>query len=205
MSTLVLASGSPRRAALLRQLGLSFTVVVPEIDECPAAGETPYAYVWRMSAEKMDRARTMLAGQDDTVIVTADTEVVLDETSLGKPADEADCVRMLLSLSGRRHAVMTGVTVAGPAGAATFVVETKVAFRPLTAAECSNYWATGEPGDKAGGYGIQGIGAIFVERIEGSYSNVVGLPLMEVAGRLEEQGISCLPDRHQRRGAREEL
>lgn len=193
MSTLVLASGSPRRAQLLRQLGLTFTVVTPDIDEHPREAEPARRYVQRMSMEKLDAARPLLADVGDCVIVCADTEVVLDGRILGKPADETDCVNMLLALSAREHRVMTGVTVAGAHGASAFVVETRVTFRRLRPIECVAYWATGEPGDKAGGYGIQGLGAIFVEKIEGSYSNVVGLPLMELARSLEKQGITCLP------------
>lgn len=195
MSTLVLASGSPRRAQLLRQLGLAFTVVAVDIDEIPRRAEPARSYVQRMSVEKLEAARPLLAGVGPSVIVCADTEVVLDGRILGKPADQADCVEMLMSLSARTHKVMTGVTVAGGAGVSTFVVETDVVFRHLTCSECEDYWSTGEPRDKAGGYGIQGIGAIFVERIAGSYSNVVGLPLMEVSRSLESQGISCLEGR----------
>ena len=200
MSALVLASGSPRRAQLLRQLNLSFSVVTPDIDERPRPGESARAYVRRMSTEKLGKARSMLAGEP--VIVCADTEVVLDGNILGKPRDESDCVKMLLSLSARDHNVLTSVTMAGGGKERTFIVETNVSFRRLTSSECRNYWATGEPCDKAGGYGIQGVGAIFVKKIEGSYSNVVGLPLMEVARGLERFGIACLPDRKERSRAR---
>ena len=191
MSTLVLASGSPRRAALLRQLGLAFEVVSTDIDERPAARETARRYVRRMSLEKLAAARTALGASVD-VVLSADTEVVVDGRIMGKPRDQADCVAMLRTLSGRSHQVLTGVSVASSVGVDNFVVETIVTFRRLTIGECKEYWATGEPRDKAGGYGIQGVGAIFVKKIEGSYSNVVGLPLMEVARILNRHGIDCL-------------
>lgn len=161
MSTLILASGSPRRVLLLRQLGLSFTVIVPDIDEQPRSAESPHAYVARMSTEKLHEARSRLVGGNKSIVVAADTEVVLDDRILGKPQDEDDCVKMLLSLSARRHNVMTSVAIAGESLEKTFISETLVWFRRLTLSECREYWATGEPRDKAGGYGIQGIGAIF--------------------------------------------
>lgn len=191
MSTLVLASGSPRRAALLQQLGLAFDVVSTDIDERPAPRETARHYVRRMSLEKLAAARSA-PGTGTAVVLAADTEVVVDGRIMGKPSDQADCVAMLGALSGRSHQVMTGVSVASGARVDTFVVETIVTFRRLMNREYKDYWATGEPRDKAGGYGIQGIGAIFVKKIEGSYSNVVGLPLMEVARALKRHGIDCL-------------
>lgn len=194
MPELVLASGSPRRAALLEQLGLPFTVLRPDINETPAPGEHASEYVRRMSLEKSHRALELLGNdrQGHDIVLCADTDVVLDDAILGKPASAEECVRMLLGLSGRDHRVLTGVTVCGPGGSATRVVETIVTFRDLTRTECEQYWATGEPADKAGGYGIQGIGAIFVAAIHGSYSNVVGLPLPETAQMLAAQGFDCL-------------
>ena len=194
MPELVLASGSPRRAALLHQLGLAFTVLKPDIDETPLPGEPAPDYVRRMSVEKSLRASEML-DQDrrgHVIVLCADTDVVLDDKILGKPASREECIGMLMSLSAREHRVMTGVTVSGPAGSETRVVETIVTFRQLSRAECGQYWATGEPADKAGGYGIQGIGAIFVATISGSYSNVVGLPLPETAQMLVAEGVDCI-------------
>jgi len=191
MVDLVLASGSPRRASLLEQLKLRFRVIVPNIDERLQAGEQHREYVQRMSRQKNARAREMLDDREP-VVLCADTVVVRDGKILGKPRDERDCVDTLMSLSGLRHSVVTAVTISRDGDESTFAVETIVKFRQLTIQECRNYWATGEPLDKAGAYGIQGVGAIFVEAINGSYSNVVGLPLSETAEKLREFGIDCL-------------
>ena len=171
---LILASASPRRRELLATLGLDFSIVVPEIDETPKPGEKPRAYVERLAAEK--------AGAADApgIIIAADTIVVQGETILGKPTDERHACEMLRSLSGTVHEVVTGVCVKSAEHTVVFSVGTQVAFRAMEEAEIEAYVATGEPMDKAGAYAIQGGAAHMVQRIEGSYTNVVGLPLCEL-------------------------
>lgn len=173
-TSLVLASGSPRRATLLRQCGLEFEVRRPDIDETPLPGEAPTDYVARLSSEKA----IVVTGPNE-IVIAADTTVDLDGAILEKPTDHADAVRMLASLSGRTHLTHTGVTVVGSLSASTRVVTTAVTFIDLTDDMIQWYVGTGEPADKAGAYAIQGGAAAFVERIEGSVSNVVGLPLAE--------------------------
>lgn len=183
---LVLASGSPRRAELLQQIGVRFDTLVVDVDESVREGETPQTYVERLALEK---ARAGLALRAGAVVLGSDTTVVCDGAILGKPADQGDAVAMLQRLSGRSHRVMTAVALVDDSQALSRVVTTQVYFRTLTLAECERYWHTGEPRDKAGAYGIQGLGAVFVEGIEGSYSSVVGLPLAETALLLERMGI----------------
>jgi septum formation protein len=190
MSELLLASGSPRRAELIGQLGIAFRIFRPEIDESIREGERALDYVRRMSHEKAYVARSELAGA--TALLCADTIVVIDDKILGKPAGREEATSMLEMLSGRSHRVITSVTISNQEREVTFESETIVKFRQLSKRDMEHYWATGEPIDKAGAYGIQGLGAVFVESIEGSYSNVVGLPLMETAQTLEEFGIDCL-------------
>lgn len=187
---LTLGSGSPRRAELLRQLGLEFDVCPPDIDETPFENESPRDYVARMSRSKAGALRQSFG--DDRLVLCADTTVTVDGAILGKPESKAHFAQMLMRLSGREHQVLTAVTVSDGPAMRDVVVETIVSFRPLTIEECNKYWLTGEPVDKAGGYGIQGIGALFVHSISGSYSNVVGLPLMETATLLNASGIDCL-------------
>lgn len=178
---IVLASGSPRRAELLGSAGLTFDVVVPQIDEAPLPGEAPAAFVCRTAREK---AESIPAAH--VVIVAADTAVVDGRRILGKPNDAQDAAAMLGSLSGRSHEVMTGVCLRFPERTVCFHVETGVTFRDLSEKEIADYVATGEPMDKAGAYAIQGGAAKMVRRVEGSYSNVVGLPLCEVIEELEK-------------------
>ncbi len=187
---LTLGSGSPRRAELLRQLGLDFDVLRPDIDETPHEGERAGDYVARMSRSKSTAIRPAVS--PDRLVLCADTTVTLDDRILGKPDSAAECEDMLMRLSGRRHSVLTALSLGTAAETHSQVVETIVAFRRLTREECHDYWLTGEPVDKAGGYGIQGLGATLVESIAGSYSNVVGLPLMETATVLRKFGIDCL-------------
>ncbi len=178
---LVLASASPRRSELLRSVGLEFDVVPADIDESVRPGESPADYVARLSAEKAcvvaDRVGT------GPIVVAADTTVDVDGLILEKPADDADARRMLALLSGRTHLVHTGVTVVGsPTPSlipATIVVETAVDFVEMTPAMADWYVGTGEPFDKAGGYAIQGAGGALVRRLDGSVTNVIGLPLAE--------------------------
>lgn len=188
MPALFLASASPRRRELLTQIGVPFSLLSISIDETPASAEPPDVYVQRLAREK---ALAGLARVEDgsACVLGADTTVVLDQRILGKPADKADAMAMLQALSGRDHDVMTAVALAGPSGCVTRLVTSRVRFRPIRPDEAEAYWASGEPQDKAGGYAIQGWGAIFVSALEGSYSGVVGLPLCETAQLLDAHGI----------------
>ena len=190
---LVLASASPRRRDLLAGIGVRFAVVPAQLDETPEAGEQPRDYVARLALAK---ARAVAVGVSDGLpVLGADTTVVCDDRLLGKPADEAEAVAMLMTLSGRTHQVLTAVALVRGAAATGVVVETAVSFRELSVAECRAYWRSGEPADKAGGYGLQGLGGIFVTRIEGSYSGVVGLPVAETYTLLRDFAIACGPGR----------
>lgn len=188
-TAVVLASGSPRRLELLRRIGVEPVVRPADIDETPHAGETPAETVARLARTK---ARTVERTLDDLVIA-ADTEVVLRDAVLGKPADADAAADMLRSLSGRSHRVVTGVHVVYGEGEAAAVEETVVHVRELTDAEIDAYVATGEPFGKAGAYAIQGAGGMFVERIEGSDTNVVGLPLATVVRLAGDVGVTLLP------------
>ncbi|MGQ4880363.1 Maf family protein [Billgrantia sp. LNSP4103-1] len=182
---LCLASASPRRRELLGSIGVAVEVRPVDIDETPRPGERPEAYVLRLAREKA------LAGGRLSSLPTlgSDTAVVCAGRILGKPADKAEALSMLRMLSGRSHEVLTGVAVTGPAGLLDACATTRVRLREIAEEEMAAYWATGEPADKAGGYAIQGLAAIFVERIEGSHSAVVGLPLFETARLLARQGV----------------
>jgi septum formation protein len=172
---LILASASPRRRELLTQAGLTFRVLPADIDETPHPNEAPAAYVQRLAIEK---AEAIAAQNPNDTILAADTSVVLDDQILGKPVDQQDAIRMLTLLSDRTHAVMTGVAVLAPGRPIVSAVEiTHVTFATIPLAEIATYVATGEPLDKAGAYAIQGAAARWIPRIEGDYSNVVGLPL----------------------------
>lgn len=186
-----LASASPRRRQLLEQLELRFEVVTVDVKETPVPGETPADYVLRMSQLKAATAARRLASSRPPVLA-ADTEVVLDGVILGKPRDEVDGLRMLAGLSGRSHQVLSAVALSKGGALDAVLCSTEVRFRPILPSEAAAYWASGEPRDKAGGYGIQGLGAVFVERLEGSYSNVVGLPLFETAALLRKAGVKVL-------------
>ena len=190
MPQLFLASGSPRRRELLTQIGVPFTVLGAEIDETPLAHESAAAYVERLARGKAAAGQATLSGELGCVL-GADTAVVLDGKILGKPIDEADALAMLTALSGREHEVLTAVAVLGLQGCETRVVSSRVRFRPISPAEMQAYWASGEPRDKAGSYAVQGLAAIFVESLSGSYSAVVGLPLCETAELLGHFGIPC--------------
>ncbi|WP_148863437.1 Maf family protein [Marinobacter fonticola] len=187
MRPVVLASASPRRRELLEQIGLPFSVAPVDIDETPLPGERPDHYVERLARQK---AEAGLAGADDSdsLVIGSDTTVVCDDRIMGKPASEAEAAEMLALLSGRTHKVMTAVALAGEYGCYARLAVTEVRFRKITDGEIAAYWQTGEPADKAGGYGIQGRGAVFVDGLWGSYSAVVGLPLQETAELFEEAG-----------------
>ena len=182
-----LASASPRRSELLRQIGVPFAVRAAALDEDRLPDEPPETYVVRLAAAKADAV--WAAAGDSIPVLGADTAVVLDGDVLGKPADPEEAVAMLERLSGRTHRVLTGVALRHAAGLATRRSESEVRFRATTAAERLAYCATGEPFDKAGGYGIQGQAAVFVESVAGSYSGVVGLPLFETAALLAGCGL----------------
>jgi len=187
--SLVLASGSPRRLALLQSIGLSPEVRPVDLDETALPGEAPAAHVERLARAKAAAAGSRSPGVAAEVVLAADTIVALDGHLLGKPAD-ADAARATLrALSGREHEVHTGVAVHQAAGTRVEVVTTTVHFRRLADAEIEWYVATGEPFDKAGAYGIQGAAGVFVEAIVGSASNVIGLPLAETAALLRAAGV----------------
>ena len=171
---LVLASASPRRRALLAEAGVTFDVAAVDIDETPHVDESPREYVRRLALEKAHAARSQRPAD---AVLGADTAVVLDSEIFGKPADDADATRMLERLSGRSHDVLTGVALVWPGGERTAIDRTAVWFKQLSASDIAHYVASAEPRDKAGAYAIQGIGGQFVERIDGSHSNVVGLPM----------------------------
>ena len=186
--TLLLASTSPRRREILASLGLDFTVVPVDVDESPLAGEKPGDMALRLAMAKAKAA----AADGDTVALGADTVVVIGEHALGKPKDEADCLAMLERLSGRGHKVLTGVALHSAQGTRTALSETDVYFREISRDEALAYWQSGEPCDKAGAYAVQGRGGVFVERIEGSYSGVVGLPVFETATLLADVGLGVV-------------
>ena len=185
---LVLASSSPRRQAILEALGLEFSVEAVEVDESRNAGEAPQQMVLRLAAAKARAAK----GDASRIVIGSDTVVVLNGEVLGKPRDRDDAVAMLLRLSGRRHSVLTGVALSGPGGMQTALSKTVVCFREISRDEALAYWHSGEPCDKAGAYGIQGLGGAFVRAIEGSYSGVVGLPVYETSQMLLKAGIDVL-------------
>ena len=186
---LVLASASPRRRELLGQLGLVFEVSAADIDETPRPGEAAGPYVQRLAREK---ARAVASRRPGAWVLAADTTVALEERLLGKPRDAAEAREMLTHLSARTHAVHTGVALAGgPEGAEhALVVHTRVTFRALSAGEIAWYVATGEPLDKAGSYAIQGKGGFLVAAVEGSPTNVIGLPLGETLDLLARAGVA---------------
>jgi len=191
MKSLYLASGSPRRRELLTQVGVPFTAISADIDETPLTDETPSAYVERLARGKAEAGRLRVSAGQDFCVLGADTAVVLDGKILGKPVDEAEACAMLMMLAGREHEVLTAIAVLDGQRCESHVVRSLVRFRPVTKTEAAAYWASGEPRDKAGGYGIQGLGAVFVTGLTGSYSAVVGLPLCETCELLGHFGIPC--------------
>ena len=182
---LLLASASPRRAELLASAGFVFEVEPTEIDERPLPGETPSACVLRLA----DAKAAIVAGRHrEAVVLAADTVVVIDGVMLGKPADDRDAAGMLARLSGKNHEVLTGVAVRADGGQVSAVERTVVLFQRLAPEEIAWYVASGEPRGKAGAYAVQGLASRFVERVEGSYSNVVGLPVARVYQLLRQIG-----------------
>jgi septum formation protein len=204
-----LASGSPRRRELLQQIGVSYRLVGSAIDEAVRPGEAPVVYVARLAAAKADagwanadaawattdaRANTGAARATnrepaDAPVLAADTAVVLDGKILGKPADRQDAEGMLRQLSGRTHEVLTAIALRTAGGVESRISRSEVTFRRIAADEAGDYWETGEPGDKAGAYAIQGLAAVFIADLRGSYSGVMGLPLFETAELLDRAGV----------------
>lgn len=200
-----LASSSPRRCELLDQLGVRFSVLAQDVPEHCGLDETPEAYVQRLALEKARAGWQGLSTNSCRPVLGADTMVVVDNTVLGKPVDREAALVMLASLSGRAHRVLTALAMVGnvtagedvPQGVGQYrqqmrLSESRVWFRHIDVQEREAYWASGEPADKAGAYAIQGIGAMFIERLEGSYSGVMGLPLFETAELLQAFGIQLL-------------
>lgn len=188
---ILLASASPRRQELLQQIGVSFQVVNHRIEEELLEGEAPLEYVSRLALEKAQSVLDHLPAGQDQVVLGADTAVVCEQTILGKPSDQADAMRMLRLLSGREHLVFSSVALVSRQQRKVAVSTTEVEFRPLASEELEDYWLSGEPRGKAGAYAIQGLAAVFVKRIQGSYSGVMGLPLFETARLLSQFGVPC--------------
>ena len=185
---LILASKSPRRQELLQRMGLTdFKILVPDADESFPDGLTPQETVEYISRVKALAAKELVSARD--IVITADTMVFLDEHRLGKPTDEADALRMLTALQGRSHTGCTGVPVMQGDHILTESAPTKVYFREASEAELRGYIATGDPMDKAGAYGVQSLGALLVERIDGDFFNVMGLPVLRLSRMLREFGI----------------
>jgi len=205
----ILASASPRRAQLLEQIGVPYRVVPAELDEQRLPGEMAERCVRRLAERKAQAVLTALQAaralpqppprvlplpQSQSALLPlpvlgADTAVVIGDEMLGKPADRDAALGMLSRLSGRVHVVLSAVALASGSGVRSALSRSEVQFRHLTGPECAAYWDSGEPRDKAGGYAIQGLGAVFVERLHGSYSGVMGLPLFETAVLLAEAGV----------------
>jgi septum formation protein len=191
VSTLRLASRSPRRLELLAQIGVRPQVLSVDLDERVLPEESPEAYVQRLAIAKAQAGYRQAPDAMRWPTLGADTAVVLDQRILGKPRDAADARAMLTALAGRWHRVLTGVALAHTQ-LDYRLSDSRVRFRAIDEAEANAYWRTGEPADKAGAYAIQGLGAVFVERIEGSYSGVMGLPLFETAQMLTAAGIAIV-------------
>jgi septum formation protein len=187
-SLIYLASASPRRSALLDQIGVAHRVQAVDVDERTLASEPPDQYVRRLAVLKAETLWQRLAAAQRQPVLGADTAVVLDAEILGKPRDEQDCLRMLGLLSARTHQVFTAVALRGSTGCDARVNVSEVTFRALATAEIRRYWQSGEPADKAGGYAVQGRAALFIERIAGSYSGIMGLPLFETGELLAAIG-----------------
>lgn len=188
-SQLILSSSSPRRAELLQQLGLRFKVLRVEVDEVPAPGQSPADYARAIALAKAQAGAAQIGAASSLPVLGADTDVAIDGEILGKPRDAEDALRMLLRLADRRHQVFSAVAVTSAAGIDVELSVTQVQFGPIRRAQAIDYWNSGEPAGKAGGYAIQGYAARWVRAIEGSYSGVVGLPLFETAQLLERHGV----------------
>jgi len=190
-SPIYLASQSPRRAELLQQIGVKFGVLAVEVDETMVATEIPEAYAQRLAMAKARAGWCTLAPDRQRPVLGADTIVIAADAVMGKPANRQQAIEMLLTLSGNTHRVITAVALAGEHEVVCSQCS-RVTFRTLTRQECEAYWETGEPRDKAGAYAIQGLAAMFITRLEGSYSGVMGLPLYETMELLKAFGIDTL-------------
>ena len=187
---LILASASPRRVELLRQIGVVPRVVPADIDERRAPGETIEHCVQRLARSKAMQVQQRLTGADVTLpVLGADTAVVIDDDMLGKPRDRADALAMLQRLSARAHYVLSAVALASATGVNQALSRSEVCFRSLSVQECAAYWDSGEPQGKAGAYAIQGLAAVFIQSLQGSYSGVMGLPLFETAQLLSAASV----------------
>ena len=189
MSKIILASGSPRRRALLQELGLDFTIYKPDVDEKILNHESPENLCERLSRLKAAAGAVVFP---DSIIIAADTIVVIDNKILGKPHNREDAFNMLMTLQGRTHEVLTGLTICENHKILSHVEHTRVKFRQLNESEIRAYISTGESDDKAGAYAVQGVGSLLVERLEGDYFNVVGLPVCRLGLMLYEFGINLL-------------
>ena len=187
---LILASASPRRSELLRQIGVRFTIHPADIDETQHLGETPEDYVQRLAREKAQAVAQQLL-KIKLPVLGADTTVVLDNRVFSKPADKSEAIATLRALSGRSHRVLSAIAVVAEGRTELRLSETSVQFREIKEQEYERYWSTGEPQGKAGAYAIQGLGAVFVVGITGSYSGVVGLPLLQTFELFERFNIAC--------------
>ncbi|MDX5410065.1 MAG: Maf family nucleotide pyrophosphatase [Thauera sp.] len=187
-----LASNSPRRRELLDQIGITYRVLRVDVDESARSGEDAAALVERLALDKARAGRAGLPPGDGRPVLGADTVVVADGRVLGKPHDRAAGLAMLAALSDRRHEVLTAVALADPRRERVLLSRSQVRFRAIDPAEAAAYWDSGEPADKAGGYAIQGLGAVFVAELAGSYSGVMGLPLFETAQLLNAFDIEIL-------------
>jgi septum formation protein len=186
---IILASASPRRSELLKQIGISHRIMAVDIDETPFANESPLAYVERVAAEKSAACQALL--NDNLPVLSADTSVICDGEIMGKPIDLEHAISMLSRLSGRSHQVYSAVSLRGDNHWQALSIS-QVKFKPLSNEEIVAYWQTGEPCDKAGAYAIQGLASTFIESITGSFSGVMGLPLYETAQLLAKQGIRVI-------------
>jgi nucleoside triphosphate pyrophosphatase len=184
---MILASSSPRRAELLRASGISFRVQSANVDEAVQVGESSHEYVTRLAREKAAAVSQLCS--ERAIVLGADTIVVVENELIGKPVDENDASRMLRMLSGKWHEVLTGVALITPSEMSTDSATTRVKFASMSDQEIEWYVSSGEPADKAGAYAIQGLASRFVERIEGSYSNVVGLPVETVWKMVKSMGL----------------
>lgn len=185
-----LASASPRRQALLQQAGIRFKVILPEIEEVKHPGESAEVFVMRVARDKARAGRELVIkeGRPAAPVLAADTCIVLDKEIIGKPGDREEGIRILTSLAGRSHGVLTAVVLMEEGKSQQALSRSRVVFGPMSEKEIEDYWESGEPIDKAGAYAIQGKAAVFIERIEGSYTGIVGLPLFEVVNMIKKIG-----------------
>ena len=191
-ATIYLASRSPRRQELLQQVGVQYELLPVSVDETPAAGEKAADYAQRLALAKAEAGWSSLAGKNPLPVLGADTVVVADAVIMGKPRDHQQAIEMLQVLSGATHTVLTAVALVAE-DRLVRLNTSHVTFRTLSLSECEAYWESGEPLDKAGAYAIQGLGAAFITRLEGSYSGVMGLPLFETVDMLETFGARGVP------------